>query len=32
MSRGTLGKVLRKRYLELGLHRRHRGLDLKGKS
>ena len=28
----TLGKVLRKRYLGLGLHRRHRGLDMKGKS
>ena len=28
----TLGKVLRKRYPGLGLHRRHRGLDMKGKS
>ena len=28
----TLGKVLRKRYPGLGLHRRHRGLDMRGKS
>ena len=28
----TLGKVLRKRYPGLGLHRCHRGLDMKGKS
>ena len=28
----TLGRVLRRRYLGLGLHRRHRGLYMKGKS
>ena len=28
----TLGKPLRKRYPGLRLHRRHRGLDMKGKS
>ena len=28
----SLGKVLRKRYSGLRLHRRHRGLDMKGKS
>ena len=28
----TLWKVLRKRYSVLGLHQRHRGLDMKGKS
>ena len=28
----TLGKVPRKRYMGLGLHMRHRGLDIKGKS
>ena len=27
-----LWKALRKRYSGLGLHRRHRGLDMKGKS
>ena len=28
----TLRRVLRKKYLGLGLHRRHRGLAMKGKS
>ena len=28
----TLGKARRKRYPGLGLHRRHRGLYMKGKS